>query len=121
MNFEKRVVEVFAEENANPEGWWYLSFAGDEGFRGATIVRGRGVLTASLIATSYEANPGGEVLAIDLGSFNPPEPKYCNKLLNLEQLREAFSDDIVNLQGETFVAKIPRHQPQITTTEGSTT
>lgn len=47
---QARNAQVAAREAANvPEGWWWLSFAMN-GFLGVCIVRGHGVVSASLEA-----------------------------------------------------------------------
>jgi hypothetical protein len=49
--------------------WWWLSFAGEEGFRGVAIVGpADDILSAVRICYSLGINPGGEVAA-----FTVPE------------------------------------------------
>jgi hypothetical protein len=46
------------------DSWWYLSFAGVEGFRGGTYVRAFGEAFAVARATDLGINPGGEVMIV---------------------------------------------------------
>ena len=93
MGLDRRVTEVLTEENKQPEGWWYLSCAGDEGFHGAAIVRGRGMFTALLTAKSHGIQFGGdEVLAISMSDAETlPEPKFRNRLLTKADVDHAFA------------------------------
>lgn len=88
----ENLARAMKEENQQPEGWWYLSFADEERNLGAAIVRGRGLFTALLTAKSHGIDPGGEVLSFPLDLGEPPEPKYRNRLLGFEELQEAFAE-----------------------------
>ena len=47
--------------------WWWLSFAGTEGFRGACVVGGvHDIVSAVRVAHALGINPGGEVLAVEI-------------------------------------------------------
>jgi hypothetical protein len=65
---------MFEKELQDESGWWYLSFADDEGFLGVCWVKARGLIEATQIAYRLKINPGGEVLAIPLpnGIGEPP-------------------------------------------------
>jgi hypothetical protein len=97
-SFEARIRELHAQEMQEPTRWWYLSFAGDDGWKGACIVPGKGVITATLMSKRLKANPGGEVLVIpvpeDLAESIPAEAvgrlltreevqRYCGELVDL--------------------------------------
>jgi hypothetical protein len=92
--FNERVLSVFAEEINEPHGWWYLSFAGNEGFRGACIVEARGVLSAVARCHQLGINPHGEVLGIPISSDQlhriPSDSR--NILLTQERLNIIFDD-----------------------------
>ena len=61
-----RIAEVLAEESEIPEHWMYLSFAGDEGWRGAVLVKAHGLTHAILECNRRKINPHGEVLGVDV-------------------------------------------------------
>jgi hypothetical protein len=67
----------------------YLSFAGEEGFRGAVIVEENNISFA--IATTWRLgiNPGGEVAFLPAPSV--PE-KWLNRLLTREEIQEFDSE-----------------------------
>ena len=67
---------------------YYLSFAGQEGWRGAVIVPGDSFPEALTLASILELNPGGEVrgLRIDLDRPQPP-PGYCGRMLDREDVK----------------------------------
>lgn len=52
-------------------GWYYLSFAGDDGFLGGAYVQGESSKDAYFNATTSGVNPGGEVQI--LGPLPPEE------------------------------------------------
>lgn len=85
------------EELENPLGLWYLSFSGEEGFRGAVIVEAHGVTTAVDVAWVLGINPGGEVLAIPCPF--PVFPELQNRLLGKDELAVAFGELQVARQG----------------------
>lgn len=63
---------------------WWLSFAGEEGFRGVAIVEGHDLITAVLATHVLKINPGGQVLGVEiprgLGDAIPAHLR--NKLLS---------------------------------------
>src|SRR6266851_8996400 len=59
--WKERAARVLLEELGEPLGWWYLSFAGEEGFRGGVYLQARGLTTAITAAHALGINPGGEV------------------------------------------------------------
>lgn len=62
--------------------WQWVSFAGDEGFRGIAIVRAHDVAEAALIAMLLGINPGGEVLALEVPpEYGPPPAEWDHKLI----------------------------------------
>lgn len=66
----------------------YLSFAGEEGFRGACIVHGSNVLEGAMQAKRLGINPGGEVIGVPLPVDFEGLNKYpINKLLSADELR----------------------------------
>lgn len=57
-----RRTRLIAEESRRALGWFYLSFAAEDGFLGAIIVWAHGILTAVERASDLGMNPGGDVL-----------------------------------------------------------
>jgi hypothetical protein len=67
--------------------WWYLSFAGPEGFRGGCFVEGRDLREATMAAHHHGINPGGEVMGFGLVDGDPPPSGIATyKLLSLVDL-----------------------------------
>lgn len=83
-----RMRAIIAEEQRQPLVWWWLSFAGEEGFRGACIVRARGFLGAVQRAHALEINPGGEVRSTEIPGWTPTdeEATWTNRLLTLADI-----------------------------------
>ena len=65
---QARITEMLAAEAAQPLTWWWLSFA-DEKFLGCTVVKARGVISATRRAHEIGINPGGSVMSVRL----PPD------------------------------------------------
>jgi hypothetical protein len=69
--------------------YFWLSFAGEEGFRGAAIVPGATLEDALRVATQCGLNPGGEVAGVrvadDLAPWIPAS--YMGKLLTADECR----------------------------------
>jgi hypothetical protein len=61
-----RAARLLAEERQRSLGWFYLSFATDDGFLGAIIVWAHGLLTAveraADLGLDVVLDPGGEVV-----------------------------------------------------------
>ena len=67
---------------------WWVSFAGEEGFRGAVMVRADGFLEAVTETHWLGVNPGGEALGFDWPDERAalvPE-SYMNRLLSKAEL-----------------------------------
>lgn len=84
--------ELAAQDQAQPGGWWWLSFAdgslpAGEQFLGVAIVPGGGVMEAALNARLLGCNPGGQVLGTQIRGELVPE-KYRNRLLSKQELEE---------------------------------
>jgi hypothetical protein len=90
--FIERVAEVFEEERTQPLQWFYLSFAGEEGFRGAAIVEARGIAGAVSRCNVLQINPHGEVMGIPIGDAAAVPPGARDRLLLREELQSIFSD-----------------------------
>lgn len=67
---------------------WYLSFAGDEGWRGAAYVEASSLEHAARRAHELGCNPGGEVFGGEVPDDVEVPDAYRNRVLSLEDLRE---------------------------------
>jgi hypothetical protein len=74
---------------------WWLSFAGEEGFRGACIVEAPSFLLAHMVANFAGANPGGEMRGheIDPVSARLIPEKWKNRLLSRQDI-DAFDAEM---------------------------
>lgn len=75
--------------------WQWVSFAGEEGFRGVAILRAWNVGHASQVAWEHGCNPGGEVMALEVpDEFGSPPPEWDHKLISdraeVERLTERW-------------------------------
>lgn len=69
--------------------YWYISFATDEGFRGATVVKARNAEGALAEATRRKLNPGGEAAILKVPKKAEVEPDMqamINRLLGREEM-----------------------------------
>lgn len=98
MTWDEHIAELCQQELNNPPGVYYLSFAGDEGFRGAAMVEAFGATTAIINCHLLGINPGGEVAVMKCPK--PVLPELMNRLLSREELADAFGP----------LAQIPRVQ-----------
>lgn len=69
-------------------GWWYLSFAGGDGWLGGCFVSATGIADAVKNAHEAQCNPGGEVagwgpLDVDI------KPKFTYRLLTEDEVERA--------------------------------
>jgi hypothetical protein len=72
---------------------WYLSFAGEEGWRGCCFVRATDLLSAVSEAHRLECNPGGEVLGMPVPTQEPQPPaERIGHLLQLDDIRAIWPD-----------------------------
>lgn len=79
---------LMTTESLQPPRTWYLSFAGESGFRGGCVIRACGFGHAVEAAHRAGVNPGGEVVGIKfLEDVQVPE-KYMNRLLSKADLDE---------------------------------
>ena len=78
----------------------YLSFAGEEGWRGCTVVEADSFLAAVARARRLGISPGGEVAGVivpEEAMSDPDAAKHLaaclNRLMTREQMVEAFGED----------------------------
>jgi hypothetical protein len=91
--FEQRLHELLLAEINDPMSWWYLSYAGEEGFRGGAIIQAKGFTGACYIAGSIlKISPGGEVMGLKIPPDKLPDTPYRHRLLTKAELRECWGD-----------------------------
>jgi len=87
----RRIREAYAREQDDPERWFWMSFAGDEGFLGVIIIRARGIASALELTHELGINPGGSVafheLFDNVVERNVPEA-YRGRLLTSAEIEE---------------------------------
>lgn len=81
-----RAIELTA-----PLVWMLMSFADEEGFRGAVILQAHGMVTGMDRAWRLGLNPGGHVKAWVLPG--PPLPGYAERLLTREEAHLAIGEE----------------------------
>jgi hypothetical protein len=69
--------------------WYYLSFVGEEGWRGATYVPAFNMKTASQVAHLLGVNPGGEVVIVAVPDDKIPDFQYRYVLMDAETARNS--------------------------------
>ena len=74
------------------EDWFYLSFANDDAFLGACLVRGRSIEEAVREADRLKINPGGEALGGPVPVGGLPDEKFRERLLSKTELGAVFPD-----------------------------
>jgi hypothetical protein len=83
-------------------GLWYISFAGNEGFRGATVVEARSVEGAHVEATRRDLNPGGEAAILPVPPGHEEKARaYLNRLVSEGELIADGGKKNVDLPPET--------------------
>ena len=82
---------------------FYLSFADDNGFRGACVVNASDLLTAVARANQLNISPGGEVIGLPWPSDVPCLP--MDRLMTREEI-EAFEGESGKTVGEMTVAEV---------------
>jgi hypothetical protein len=95
QEIQDRIKVDLAEEG---DGWFYLSFADEDGFRGACFVAGNNIGQAAHTAHVLGINPGGQVRG--MGPLSPTElnqmvpEQYRNILLDAQIMRDVFKADL---------------------------
>jgi len=91
--FDKRLKELLAEEITQPEGYWYISFAGQQGFAGGFIGKGHGFVSVRNYASKLGINPRDvQSMGMPIPPDKVPPLKYHDRLLNKDELRECWAD-----------------------------
>ena len=92
-DFRKRLNKLLAEEAKQPLCWWYLSYAKEDGFRGAVYIQAHGPTEATYLSRHRQISPGGEVFIVSVPDDKIPDEKYRNRLLTKEEVQAANPDD----------------------------
>jgi hypothetical protein len=85
-SLKARYDKLLAEEAAQPEKWWWMSFVGEEGFRGGILTRAPGFLSAVAKVNILGLSPGGEIKGVDVVSMPEEFKQYADRLLSKEDL-----------------------------------
>lgn len=96
--FRNQVNRMLARERKNPLAWFYLSFAGDEGWRGAAFIEAHGPTEAVYLAHRKQISPGGEVMLIKVPTDELPAEQYRTRLLDKEEVERATGAPVMTLQ-----------------------
>lgn len=68
-------------------GLWYISFADEDGFRGATVVEAFSSQAALAVASERGLNPGGQAGILPVPEPMPPLAlSYLNRLVGEDEL-----------------------------------
>lgn len=90
---ERAMRMVEEEVRTKPRGFWYLSYADADSFRGGAYIEAHGPASAALRANIEKISPGGEVLIFGpLPTDKVPERKFWNRLLTKTELQQADPD-----------------------------
>lgn len=84
---------------------WYLSFADQSGFLGATLARGEDLIDAVRYAHRMGVNPGGEVMGVPLQPGDPMPAEAFGKLMSKADLERLLGPtESVSSKGMRCVA-----------------
>ena len=75
---------------ADPKTLWWLSFAGDEGFRGVLVIPATGFIESVMLSHKLGLNPGGSVIGYSCPEYQKkgiPE-SHVGRLLTRDECRE---------------------------------
>jgi hypothetical protein len=89
--FFHRAFDILSEELAQPEQFFYLSFAGDT-FNGGVVVKAHGVADAVLKTHALHINPGGEVMGVAIPEDRTPDPRFLNRLLTKPEIEDMWGE-----------------------------
>jgi len=90
--WQARVTKLLLEETDKPMGWWYLSYAGEGGFRGGAVIEARGFTGAAYVANILKISPGGQVMGAPIPSDQVPGEEYRHRLLTKDELNKVWGD-----------------------------
>jgi hypothetical protein len=88
--WKARRAQILTDELSQPLRWFYLSFADDDGFRGAAIVEAHGPAHALQLTHRLGINPGGEIATWEIPEGAPLPDAAKNRLLSKEDLDRLY-------------------------------
>lgn len=88
--WKARRAQILTDELCRPPRWFYLSFADDDGFRGAAIVEAPGEAHAIQLTHTLGINPGGQVAMFAVPDGAPVPDAAKNRLLSKRDLDRLF-------------------------------
>lgn len=97
---DKRRMEIYLAEEANPVRMIYMSFADDNGFLGGIFTRSKGLAHAMKETHEKGINPGGEIQSTIVPSFAEKDvPEHAiDRLLSKQEMTELFGS-LIRLDG----------------------
>lgn len=92
---QQRTFGNIALEDSDPSSAVWLSFAGEEGFRGAIIIHANDFMEAIMRTNLLGINPHGEVAGMDIPAVAAAKipAHWKNRLLNREEC-EKFDEEM---------------------------
>jgi hypothetical protein len=90
--YARRVQELLDQEQKKPERWHLLSFAMPGKFLGVTIVRARGMISATRRAHALGINPGGSVRSYEFDKISKPPFELFEKLVTDKAMVQKILD-----------------------------
>jgi hypothetical protein len=95
--WKARRAQILTDELSQPLRWFYLSYADDDGFRGALILEAHGEMHAIELAQRLGLSPGGQVVVWevpeDVAATLPAAAK--GRLLSKPDLERLFGEKTV--------------------------
>lgn len=86
QEFQQRINKLLAEDAKNPLRWWFLSYAGEDGFHGGVIIQAHGRTEAAYLCRHRGLSPGGQVLILEVPEEELPGEESRNRLLTRPEL-----------------------------------
>ena len=91
--WKARRAQLLTDELGQPLRWFYISFADDDSFRGAVIVKAPGEAHAIQASHRLGINPGGQAAIFKVPDGAPVPPAAVNRLLSKRDLEVLFGAD----------------------------
>lgn len=85
---QTRALENIAARTERPEQMWWLSFADENGFRGAVIVHAEDFITAVMECNIRSINPHGECRGMPVPLTKTIPEKWKYRILSREECSE---------------------------------